>query len=206
MAKKGTRGPYAKSAAQRQNILAAARRTFAQLGYNGASMRGIAEEAGITFTGLRHHFATKDELLIAVLTQRDEEHQAQQADIHGTDLLDALGELLHQVLEEPAITEVFTTVSGEAVARDHPAHEFFVRRYERVRGDFSRELTSPAGQSGGIAVPPAHAAILLAAVMDGLQLQWLLDEDVEVHAAFATFIELLRTGGSRAPDGTDEHE
>ncbi|MCC4247797.1 MULTISPECIES: TetR/AcrR family transcriptional regulator [Microbacterium] len=192
MEQKRTRGPYAKSAAQRQNILAAARRTFAQLGYSGASMRGIAEEAGITFTGLRHHFATKDELLVAVLTQRDEEHQAQQADIHGTDFLNALGALLHQTLDEPAITEIFTTVSGEAVSPDHPAHEFFTRRYERVRREFSTELDPGVGEPAVVTIAPENAAILLAAVMDGLQLQWLLDESVDVHGAFADFIGLLR--------------
>lgn len=196
MDQKRSRGPYAKSAAQRQNILAAARRTFAQLGYNGASMRGIAEDAGITFTGLRHHFATKDELLVAVLTQRDEEHQAQQADIHGTDLLDALGALLHQTLDEPAITEIFTTVSGEAVSREHPAHAFFTSRYERIRREFSAELEASPGDTPAVTIPPASAAILLTAVMDGLQLQWLLDESVDVQGAFADFIGLLRPPSS----------
>ena len=186
------RGPYAKSVAQRDNILAAARRVFAQLGYNGSSMRGIAEEAGITFTGLRHHFATKDELLIAVLEQRDLEHSAQQANIHGIGLLDALVSLLDQVLDEPAITEVFTTVSGEAVSRDHPAHHFFVQRYKRIRRQFAEELAAAATSGEYLAIDPDHAAILLAAIMDGLQLQWLLDESVDAHGAFLAYVRLLQ--------------
>lgn len=186
------RGPYAKSVAQRDNILAAARRVFAQFGYSGSSMRGIAEEAGITFTGLRHHFATKDELLIAVLEQRDQEHSTQQADVHGMDLLDALVALLDQVLEDPAITEVFTTVSGEAVGRDHPAHQFFVDRYARIRAQFAGELRAAEAAGGHLALEPEQAAVLLAAIMDGLQLQWLLDESVDVHGAFAAFIRLAR--------------
>jgi AcrR family transcriptional regulator len=186
------RGPYAKSVAQRDNILAAARRVFAQLGYNGSSMRGIAEEAGITFTGLRHHFATKDELLIAVLEQRDLEHSAQQANIHGIGLLDALVSLLDQVLDEPAITEVFTTVSGEAVSRDHPAHQFFVQRYERIRRQFAEELAAAATSGEYLAIDPDQAAILLAAIMDGLQLQWLLDESVDAHGAVLAYVRLLQ--------------
>ncbi|WP_341580018.1 TetR/AcrR family transcriptional regulator [Microbacterium schleiferi] len=192
MTARQARGPYAKSVAQRANILAAARRVFAQLGYNGSSMRGIAEEAGITFTGLRHHFATKDELLIAVLEQRDLEHSAQQANIHGIGLLDALVSLLDQVLDEPAITEVFTTVSGEAVSRDHPAHHFFVQRYERIRRQFAEELATAATSGEYLAIDPDHAAILLAAIMDGLQLQWLLDESVDAHGAFLAYVRLLR--------------
>ncbi len=187
------RGPYAKSVVQRDNILAAARRVFARLGYNGSSMRGIAEEAGITFTGLRHHLATKDELLIAVLEQRDREHSAQQADIHGIGLLGALVSLLDQVLDEPAITEVFTTVSGEAVSREHPAHPFFVERYTRIRQQFADELGAATESGEYLAIEPERAAILLAAVMDGLQLQWLLDESVDAHGAFLAFVRLLES-------------
>lgn len=155
-------------------------------------MRGIAEEAGITFTGLRHHFATKNELLIAVLEQRDQEHSTQQADVHGLDLLDALVTLLDQVLEDPAITEVFTTVSGEAVGRDHPAHEFFVNRYARIRTQFTDELKAAEAAGGSLSLEPSYAAILLVAIMDGLQLQWLLDESVDAQGAFAAFIRLAR--------------
>ncbi|WZH35536.1 MAG: helix-turn-helix domain containing protein [Microbacterium enclense] len=196
MAARRPRGPYAKSVAQRDNILEAARRVFARLGYSGSSMRGIAEEAGITFTGLRHHFATKDELLIAVLEQRDQEHSVQQADIHGADLLDALVNLLDQVLDDPSITEIFTTVSGEAVGRDHPAHSFFVERYARIRAQFAGELTASVEAGGDLALSPEHAALLLAAAMDGLQLQWLLDESIDAHGAFAALTDLIR--GRRA--------
>ncbi|PPG62073.1 TetR family transcriptional regulator [Rathayibacter sp. AY2B7] len=201
VASTGARGPYAKSAAQRANILSAARRVFAQLGFSGASMRGIAEEAGITFTGLRRHFATKDELLIAVLEQRDREHADQHAHTRGDELLDSLRSLFDQVLEEPSITEVFTTVSGEAVARDHPAHAFFLERYARVRGMYSEELEQAAGSGDGASLPPHHAAALLVAVMDGLQLQWLLDDSVDAHGAFAAFLGILREDAPGERDG-----
>lgn len=186
------RGPYAKSALQRQNILAAARRVFARLGYNGSSMRGIAEEAGITFTGLRHYFGTKDELLIAVLEERDREHQIRQADIHGIDLLDGLADLLESVLAEPGITEVFTTLSGEAVGQDHPAHQFFTERYRRVRSDFANELNSARTTGTPLPIAAESAAMILVAAMDGLQLQSLLDHEIDVRAAFDDLLGLLR--------------
>lgn len=192
------RGPYAKSALQRQNILGAARRVFARRGYSGSSMRGIAEEAGITFTGLRHYFGTKDELLIAVLEERDREHQIRQADVHGIDLLDSLADLLDSVLAEPGITEVFTTVSGEAVGHDHPAHEFFTERYRRVRNEFATELNNAKTTGNPLPVAADNAAMLLVAAMDGLQLQSLLDHDIDVRAAFDDLLSLLR-GNSAAP-------
>lgn len=185
------RGPYAKTAAQREVILDAARRSFARFGYSGSSMRGIAEEAGMTFAGLRHHFPTKDELLIAVLEHRDQEHQDQQRRLHGSDYVGDLTRLLVQSLGEPAITEVFTTLSGEAVARDHPAHGFFVARYERIRRQFADELRRAEDEGWSPRIGADDAAVLIAAVMDGLQLQWLLDERIDAQKVFRAFMEAV---------------
>lgn len=199
------RGPYAKTAAQRENILAAARRSFARFGYSGSSMRGIAEEAGMTFAGLRHHFPTKDELLIAVLEHRDQEHQDQQRKLHGSAYVRDLTRLLMQSLGEPSITEVFTTLSAEAVARDHPAHEFFTSRYERIRRQFADELRRAEEEGWSPRIGPDDAAVLIAAVMDGLQLQWLLDERIDAPRIFADFMHAvgLETGALvTAPAGS----
>lgn len=51
----------------RQAILEAAYQQFVQRGFHGASMRAIAEGAGITPGGIYNHFAGKDELFAAVV-------------------------------------------------------------------------------------------------------------------------------------------
>lgn len=61
------RGPYAKTAARRADIIRAARDGFAERGFAQSSLRDIAERAGITHTGLLHHFRTKDELLAELM-------------------------------------------------------------------------------------------------------------------------------------------
>ena len=61
------RGPYAKSARQRERIIATALEYFGQQGYHGTSMREIARETGLSQAGLLHHFPSKADLLIAVL-------------------------------------------------------------------------------------------------------------------------------------------
>ncbi|MDQ2755951.1 MAG: TetR family transcriptional regulator [Actinomycetota bacterium] len=40
---------------------------FLELGYHGASMRVIAERAGLSVPGLYHHYASKQEMLVALL-------------------------------------------------------------------------------------------------------------------------------------------
>src|SRR5688500_2675049 len=66
------RGPYAKTAAKRAEILRVALEAYAASGHQGPSLRTIAEAVGLSEAGVLHHFASKDELLVAVLEARDE--------------------------------------------------------------------------------------------------------------------------------------
>lgn len=56
-----------KAARTRQRILAAAAHEFALHGYGGASLRRIADAAELKVGSLAFHFATKDDLVAAVL-------------------------------------------------------------------------------------------------------------------------------------------
>jgi AcrR family transcriptional regulator len=51
----------------RSEIITSAYRLFLERGYHGSSMREIAREAGIAVSGIYNHFATKEELFLAVL-------------------------------------------------------------------------------------------------------------------------------------------
>jgi len=48
-------------------ILAAGARLFAEQGFDGASMRGVAEAAGVSKSNIYHHFSSKDALYLAIL-------------------------------------------------------------------------------------------------------------------------------------------
>jgi len=51
----------------REDILAAARKQFGERGYAGATIRGIAAEAGVNPALVHHFFGTKDQVFIAAL-------------------------------------------------------------------------------------------------------------------------------------------
>jgi len=59
--------PLAKSAVSQQRVLDAAARVFRDYGYAGATMRVIADEAGLKAGSLYYHYKSKDELISAVL-------------------------------------------------------------------------------------------------------------------------------------------
>lgn len=51
----------------REQILASARRLFAEQGYDGTTIRGIAAEAGVNQALIHHFFGSKDQMFAAAL-------------------------------------------------------------------------------------------------------------------------------------------
>lgn len=75
--------------------------------------------------------------------------------------------------------QLFCILSAEATAPDHPAHDYFIQRYEYVVGLLAVAFTDVAAQ-GHLrpSTDPRGAAINLVAMSDGIQQQWLLRPDV----------------------------
>src|SRR5206468_1093793 len=59
-----------RSARTRERILVAAVGVFARRGFHGARVADIAEEAGIAYGLVYHHFRNKDEILAALFAER----------------------------------------------------------------------------------------------------------------------------------------
>ena len=75
----------------------------------------------------------------------------------------------------PGIVQAYTVLSNESVTDDHPARAFFEERYTTLRREVSDAFHALCAQEGvtePATIAAASASIL--AVMDGLQLQWLL--------------------------------
>jgi len=87
--------------------------------------------------------------------------------------------------KRPGIVQAYTVLSSESVTDEHPGREYFEERYTTLRREVSdafAELCAQEGVTDTETVAAASAAIL--AVMDGLQLQWLLHpEIIELGAA-----------------------
>src|ERR1700733_1251240 len=120
----------------KEAILAAARELFAKRGYRGTSLAAIAEAAGLSQPGLLHHYRSKNAVLLAVLASRDsagESLSSPRPDGPGIGIIDGLAALVAHNETEPQIVALFSMLLGEAVGADHPAHEYFVRRYDGTR-------------------------------------------------------------------------
>ncbi len=177
------RGEYAKTAERRRTILATALEVFAESGFRGASIREIAARVGMTDTGVLHHFGGKSKLLLEVVKQKEDEDAGTLRDPYLRDLVARNG-------SRPGTVRLFTTLSAESTDPDHPAHEHFVDRYASVRKLVAERLRgeTSAGRLPST-IDPDLAARLVIAVMDGLQIQWLLDPSMEMETAYNDFID-----------------
>ncbi|MFI7133576.1 TetR/AcrR family transcriptional regulator [Nonomuraea sp. NPDC050153] len=198
-----TRG-YAKGRARRQEILRAAFRAFAEQGFRATSMREIAEMVGLSQAGLLHHFSSKDELLEEVLRLRDEEQTAFIERFFQEDSVDELDYLVRLVeanSRQAGLVRLYTVLSGESVSPGHPARPYFLERYAETRGRVEGHLRDARDQGRiDAGADLAAAASTIIAVMDGLQVQWLLDPAaVDMRSAFRTFLDSYLRGLAPSP-------
>ena len=180
---------------RRAIILDAAAREFAFHGYHGASLAAIADRVGITQSGLLHHFPSKEALLDAVVQGRFAE------DAGLTDRM-GLGEaspfagydaMVARNIADATWVQFLMVITADGLTEDNPAHELIHVRYERVRARIRDRILSHAGDRYEL---PAHldaedVASLLLAVLDGLQLQWLYDDSVDMRRRVQLFIDLI---------------
>jgi len=191
--------------ASRERVLQAALRAIASNGYRGSALAAIAADAGLTTAGLLHHFPSKEHLLVAVLAERDrlDGAQFQLAGFQGLAALDRLAELVQHNAMVPGLVQAYTVLMGESVGEDHPAREWFRERYPRRRANIAQALRAGI-ESGEIRseVDCDAVAAQIMAMMDGLQVQWVLNPDeVDMAAVFSHFISGVRRVISRRSPG-----
>jgi AcrR family transcriptional regulator len=186
---------YVGGALRKARIISVATALFASNGYRDAPLASVAEAADLTLPGLLHHFPSKQELLLAVLRDREQRDKALVADAiktHPDDVAALLEALVAQNAASPEGTSLHTVISAEATSPSHPAHDFVVARYVRVRSALRRSIAKQSSAAGLSDEEIKALAVISMAVMDGLQVQWLLDPEIDMVANFKVFGALLR--------------
>ncbi|MFK4790012.1 TetR/AcrR family transcriptional regulator [Microbacterium sp. ZW T5_56] len=198
---------------KRRDILRAATDVFGAKGYAGGTLADIADQVGMTHAGILHHFGSKDQLLLDVLTFRDRtdvEHLAEQHIPGGVDLFRHLIRTAFANARRAGIVQAFVVLSGESVTDSHPAREYFAGRYGTLRGEIANAFTEMCRERGVTDTARlADAAAAILGVMDGLQVQWLHapgDVDLGRATAFAinAIVRAVIDGDEPILGGVDE--
>jgi AcrR family transcriptional regulator len=152
--------PRLPAAERRRQIIDVTTRLIAERGFWGLSMQDVADGCGLTVPGLLHHVGSKDGLLLAVLDHRDEQDLLALDD--RSSAAEICAALVRRNASQPEIVRLFAVLEAESLTPDHPAHEYFAARQRRT-------IEQLAAFLGG----DRRLALRVAALMDGLQIQWL---------------------------------
>ena len=178
----GVRGQVQRRGVERRAaILRAATEVFAAHGYRGASLAMIGERVGLTPAGVLRHFGSKEELLLAVIRDRDQRATAIAEELARMPPLEGLRAVVRyaEMSEaEPGIAALFTVLQAEHLELPGSVRRFFV---ERARGiEDVVVLWLRQGQEDGSIrrdVDLRRVARELMAFMEGAALMWLLDPE-----------------------------
>lgn len=187
------RRSYAKGTRRRQQILESAIAQFARRGVGGASLRAVGEAIGVSHAAVRHHFTSRDELLVEVYRAHETRRFTQPASGEGS----AVGLMIEAAEDNravPGLVELYATLTTDALQERHALTREFVRqRFRGLRQALAARIES--AQRQGLApaqLDPFDAAALVIAASDGLQIQWLLDPDaVDVSRSLSVLEHLF---------------
>jgi AcrR family transcriptional regulator len=192
----GRRGPYAKTVAVRRRILEAAIDAFAESGFRGTTMKDVARRAGISQRGLVHHFPSKEDLLLDVLTLREEESSELLAAERDLGMILGMLTVVRYNAGRPRLLELQTVLGAEATSPEHPAHDRFVARYDGLRATLTT-LFGALRERGELTtdLDAATLATMYIALIDGVQEQWLYNRDaVDIDATLKAFLRSVWPG------------
>jgi AcrR family transcriptional regulator len=193
------RGPYAKTEQFRLDVLDAALRILAERGFDATTLQIIADEVGRSKAGLLHHFGSREALMLAIVRHRDDVNRRAFPAGAGDDFSATLDLVTHNTTV-PGLVALFSITAALAAGDpdDTDRRAYFRERYERNRAGFTRRLAE--AQTAGTVrddIPAADVASLLLAAMDGLQIQWLLDDGIDMAAQLSSFIRLIQPADAR---------
>ncbi|MGO3797095.1 MAG: TetR/AcrR family transcriptional regulator [Pauljensenia sp.] len=179
---------------RREQLLAAATSLIAEYGFWALSLQDVADACDLSLTGLLHHFPSKDALLIAVLARRDRIDAQTLSEVLGlpaspersgdsplldlghVDLRTACIALVARNARQPELVRLYTILEAESLAPEHPAHSYFAARQESTLS-ILRDLVQDTENADLVARQ-------VLALMDGLQVQWLRDPDMDIEAVW----------------------
>ena len=173
MSPNATRKPGA-----RQRLVETAERLFYSEGIRSVGIDRIISEAGVAKMSLYNHFASKDELITAVLVYREEQFDAMFAESmrrhaeDGLNPLDAFFEAFGEWLASDGFRGCsFINAAVELADADHEASRFASEHKHRLQDSLRRYITEAAGKSA------AKAAPAVAMLVEGAIVTALMDPD-----------------------------
>ena len=186
--------------ATRRKLLDAAKRIFAQEGFEAARLEDIAAGAGYTRGAFYANFKSKEDIFFALLEEwvRERIESVTKALRGSSDPVEKLAALRKHYAELASDRRlVLISLEFKLFALRHPeAHARLRSRHRRIRASFGYLLSELVGALGQtLPIPNPAAAGCLGAVAQGLLLEHLVDpktlSDADVRHVLGLFFDSL---------------
>ena len=192
-----------KRAANRQRLLDAARRVFAERGYHAATIEAIAHESGLSNGAVYYNFAGKEDLFLALFDQEVEQRIESLERVFGSgqatdestevEVRTAAHEAA-QAVEDPRDWALFFEFAAYA-GRDPDFRRQFQKRMRAVRKVLARVVEVRSEALGvTLTVPPDQAAIGMQGLSWGLAVHRVADPGAAPPELFAQLVVAMLRG------------
>ncbi|MDU0969318.1 MAG: helix-turn-helix domain-containing protein [Actinomycetaceae bacterium] len=185
---------------RRQQIIDAAVRLIGVNGFNGTSLKDIADEVGLTQAGLLHYVDSKEGVLSLVITDvydvEGSPDEFLRSGLPGSDpqaphFPAYLRYLVRCNEARRPLSQMFTVLQTEALSPTHPLHDMFAHRPEDVWDQYSQYPWALPEVVGGWELGMRPIVRRCIAMMDGLQLRWLRDPPIVLSDEWAAFEQMI---------------
>ena len=182
----------------RQRIVETAERLFYSEGFRAVGIDRIIAEAEVAKMTLYNHFASKDDLILAVLQYREErfggmfERSMERHGKKGVDRLEAFFAALKDWFESAGFRGCsFINASVELADAHHAASQFSAEHKERFHEMLTKIITQTSGAKAA-SVAPAIALLVEGAIVTAVMEQASDSADVAKEAALTLISKTAR--------------
>jgi AcrR family transcriptional regulator len=180
----------------REALIASAAAVFLRRGFQAATLREIAAEAGMTTGAVYSNFDGKADLFLAVLEEKLDPRlatmyeAARKAPLHGVGA--RVGEEFAVYLKQRRRWLVLLIEFWAEAARDPKLRPKFAQRHARLRAAVGEAVAERAVKLGHpLPLPAVDLATLLIALTNGMAVERLADPDAVPEDLYARALDIL---------------
>ncbi|WP_270435096.1 TetR/AcrR family transcriptional regulator [Bifidobacterium adolescentis] len=185
---------------RRAEVLDAAVQLISERGFNGISIQDVADRVGISKQGVLRYVENKDKMLALVYDeyygQTGTPEDFFSSGMPGSDpSAPHFPAYLHYLVKHNSrrrmMVQLFTVLSAESLNPDHPLHDEFMERMDGIWEHYSKYPWVVPPQLGAWADSMRPVVRKAMEIMDGIQLWWLREPEVDLCAEWAEMENLL---------------
>jgi AcrR family transcriptional regulator len=180
----------------RDAVIAAAATVFARRGFQGASLREIAAESGMTTGAVYSNFDGKADLFLSVLEEKIDPRLAVMYEVARRAPARGVGARMKQefaaYVRQQRRWLILLIEFWAQAARDPKLRPKFAERHARLRAEIAEVLAERAAKLGTrLRLPADHLATLLLALTNGMVVEQLADPGGVPDGLYGRALDLL---------------